>query len=128
MVSTKDFLTSINNKEEGFTQGDLQRFYKPFIINRIYSQFKENVYFINELNMCKNLGIENHFKILMAMIPKNKKRAKWLEKPNDDLKIVSDYYSVSLEKAELYLKILGKVQLDCIRSKLDYGGKGTKNG
>ena len=109
----KDIMNDINEKE-----------YAPFLVNRSLSYHQDCILYANEMNRRFDISHKLQYHYLLNTIRKRKRFAKW-SKPQliDDLNIVMDYYSVSREKAEEYLNILKKSELETLKKRMKKGGK-----
>lgn len=107
-----------------FTQGEINKDYKPFVVNRMVSGYRELVMFADEMNVRPNIAKEDQMFLYAELIPKKKRRALWSNlKVNEDLKVVMDYYNITQEKADPYMKILNHEQIQVLRERLNTGGK-----
>lgn len=108
-----------------FTQGEIDKDYKPFVVNRMVSGYRDLVMFADEMNIRPNIAKEDQLYILNELIPKKKRRALWTNaKPSEDLEIVMEYYNITQDKAEPYLRILTPEQILKLKENLNKGGKG----
>lgn len=116
-----DFISAINfTKDESFVEDD----YVPYVINKGLSFFADTVLYANEMNLRGDIPKNQQFKFLLNTITKRKRFAKWDKNVplSDDLKIVSDYYGFSIEKAREALRILTPEQISIIKNKNYIGG------
>lgn len=108
-----------------FTQGEIDKDYKPYVVNRMVSGYRDLVMFADEMNVRPNIAKEDQLVIYNQLITKKKRRALWSSaKVNEDLKTVMDYYNITQEKADPYMKILTREQIQALRERLNKGGKG----
>lgn len=110
--SKKDMMNEVNEKE-----------YAPFLVNRSLSYHQDCVLYVNEMNKRFDVSHKLQYHYLLNTIRKRKRFAKW-SKPElaDDLKVVMDYYLVSREKAEEYLKILKQRDIGILKTRMNKGG------
>jgi len=110
--SKKDMMDEVNEKE-----------YAPFLVNRSLSYHQDCVLYVNEMNKRFDVSHKLQYHYLLNTIRKRKRFAKW-SKPElaDDLKVVMDYYLVSREKAEEYLKILKQKDIGILKTRMNKGG------
>ena len=110
--SKKDMMDEVNEKE-----------YAPFLVNRSLSYHQDCVLYVNEMNKRFDVSHKLQYHYLLNTIRKRKRFAKW-SKPElaDDLKVVMDYYLVSREKAEEYLKILKQRDIGILKTRMNKGG------
>ena len=110
--SKQDMMNDVNEKE-----------YAPFLVNRSLSYHQDCVLYVNEMNKRFDVSHKLQYHYLLNTIRKRKRFAKW-SKPElaDDLKVVMDYYLVSREKAEEYLKILKQKDIGILKTRMNKGG------
>ena len=98
--------------------------YAPFLVNRSLSYHQDCILYANEMNRRFDISHKLQYHYLLNTIRKRKRFAKW-SKPEliDDLNIVMDYYSISREKAEEYLNILTKSEIETLKRRMKKGGK-----
>ena len=125
MADLKDWLNSINLTKEDITLDDPQTIkkYSPFIINKCMSAHLDCIMFANEMNLQSHLAKDLQYQFYLNSIRKKKRFSPWLRKDKiKNLDVVKSYYGYSNEKAIQALKILSKVQLNYIKTKIDVGG------
>jgi len=113
-----DYLKSINETKQDLSVGEnFDTEYPPFMINRGIAQGLDGIFVAEELNRLSGLDKELHYKFLLHFMTKKKRYNKWSKKeaPNESLKLISEHYNCSLEKAEEYLKILNEDQMARIK-------------
>lgn len=122
MPALFDFVNSINDTKEDLSEKDtFNSDYNSFMINRALAQSQDNLYIANEMNKLYYLPKEMQYKFLLNIVIKKKRYAKWSKKSVDkDILNVSQYYKVSIEKAQDYLKILSDEQLREIENILNF--------
>jgi hypothetical protein len=124
MTELKDWLNSINHTKEYIMEDGNEKEYSPYIINRCLSSFIDTIMYANEMNKYSLLSNRLQYDFFINIIRKRKRFSPWLRKDKiKDLDAVKSYYGYSTEKAQQALRILNKEQLDCIKQKLDIGGK-----
>ena len=98
--------------------------YAHFLVNRSLSYHQDCILYANEMNRRFDISHKLQYHYLLNTIRKRKRFAKW-SKPEliDDLNIVMDYYSISREKAEEYLNILTKSEIETLKRRMKKGGK-----
>lgn len=110
---------------EQFTQGEIDKDYKPYVVNRMVAGYRDLVMFADELNVRPNIAKEDQLFLYNELIPKKKRRALWTNtKLSEDIKIVMEYYNISQEKADPYMKILSTEQIATLKERLNKGGRG----
>ena len=110
---------------EQFTQGEIDKDYKPYVVNRMVAGYKELVMFADELNIRPNIAKIDQMELYKLLIPKSKRRALWSNpRKNEDREVVMNYYNISQDKAAPYMRILSRDQIQVLRERLNNGGKG----
>lgn len=125
MPSSSYFFNAISFTKDmkQFTDGEIEADYKPFIINRMVSGYRNLVLFAEEMNVHHNISKKDHLFLYMNMIPKKKRRTLWANKiKNEDIALIMEYYNISYEKAECYMRILTPEQVDHIKHRINTGG------
>ena len=121
----KDYLNSINHTKENLLEreGDWDKNYPPFIVNKCLSGFIDTVLYANEMNAHFNLDKDLQYSFYLNTLRKKRRFSPWLRKDKvTDLEIVKQYYGYSNEKASNALKILTPEQINFIKQRLDIGG------
>ena len=119
-----DYVKSITYTKQDIMNDLNESEYESYLINRALSYHQDCLLYANEMNRRFELSNRLQYHYLLNTIRKRKRFAKW-SKPQeiDDLKIVMDYYSVSREKAEEYLKLLGNNKIAILKKRMNKGGK-----
>lgn len=120
----KEILPSIlKTKKNVFIDGDYSD-YNPYIINKALSYHKDCIYYINEINMFRNIDKDMHYNYLINIIRPGKRGYKeWNKSVNDKrLSHIKLYFGYSDKKAKEVLKILTNDQIDEIIRKTSIGG------
>lgn len=101
-----------------------EREYVPFFVNKALSQYKDLIFYANEINQNHFIDKKLHYDHLFYLIPKrNRYSGKWSKKVvTDDVMLLSKYYGMSWQKAKDALKILSKEQLKFIKKEMEEGG------
>lgn len=98
--------------------------YPPYIINRCLSGFIDTVMAANEMNINHHLAPKLQYEFLLNIVRPKRRFSPWLKKEKlNDLEVVKSYYGYSNEKSRTALSILSDDQLNCIKLKLNRGGK-----
>lgn len=125
-VTTTTFFNCVSHEKDidTFTEGEIQKDYKPFIINRMIAQYKELIFFADAMNVSHDISKEHQLFFYNMIIPKKTRRALWNNKSkNRELSIIMQYYNLSQEKADPYLRILTREQINELEERLNIGGK-----
>ena len=124
-----DYVKSINQSKKNMMRGtendDLaEKAYQPYLTNRSLSYFIDTILMANEMNMRPDADNKLQYEYLLNSVRPRKRFAKWV-KPNEDndLNVIMEYTSCSLQKAREYLMILSDEQLLVMKEKLEKGGK-----
>ena len=126
MPSSSHFFNAISNTKDfdQYTQGEIDKDYKPYLINRMVAQYKNLIFVANEMNQRGGLAKEHQLQIYMDAIPKKNRQVLWINKTkNRELNIVMKYYNITQEKADPYMYILTLEQIDELESRMETGGK-----
>ena len=124
MPELKEIIKSINSEKnydliDAYNQSD----YVPFVITRIYSLHQDTVLIANELNVRPNLQKIMQYKYYVNSVRKRNRYAPWLKhNVSDEVKLVSEYYGISIKRAKQILPLLSKDDLSSIKEILDKGG------
>lgn len=118
-----EIINNIFEKTGGFLPKEVLTSYNNFMANRALSQYKELIFFANELNQL-NIDKDQHYAFLYHAIPKKKRFAKWNKNTDikSDIELVQEYYGYSYSKAKEVLPIL-LTKMEYIKSELNKGGK-----
>ena len=126
MPSSSYFFNAISftkNPDE-FTQGEIDKDYKPYVINKMVGQYRDLVLFANEMNIRKDISKIDQMLFYMEVIPKKKRRALWSSsKKDENVEVIMDYYNITQEKAHPYLKILTDNEISILKDRLNKGGR-----
>jgi len=95
--------------------------YNAFMVATGLGQHVDCILVANEMNKRPKVSKLMHYDYLRGAISKRKRYGKWIKpKPiNEDVKMLSEYYETSMEKAEDILSILTHKQLENIKSSLN---------
>ena len=118
-----ELIKNIFEKKGGELPPEALKDYSPFMVNRALSQYRELIFFADELN---SLSLEKnwHYRFLFNAIPAKRRFSKW-NKSDDDKKsieLIQQYYGYSYKKAKEALPLLVN-NLDFMRDALNKGGR-----
>ena len=122
----KDYLNSINYSKDYLMDEDpsWEKNYPAYVINKCLSHHMDTIAFANEMNRYPNIDKKMQYDFYINTVRPRKRFSPWGKKQKiDDLDLVKQYYGYSNEKAKQALSILSPQQLDCIKQKLNKGGK-----
>ena len=107
---------------------ELEREYKPFIVNRGLSFNHDTALFANEMNIHNNVDSKLQFDVFLNIIRPKKRIGKWIKRENNEiLDLIKGYYNCNYENAREYATLLDDSQLNIIKQRIETGGlKGTK--
>ena len=106
-----------------FTDGEIERFYSPYLIVRILACYQDLIPICDMVN-CMDLSKKDHFLFLLHTVPKKKRRMVYSRKSIDDrVNIIGEFYGISTAKAYEYSKILTNDQIAIIQERLNNGGR-----
>lgn len=97
--------------------------YNAYIVNRGFSNFEDTILHANEMNQRHGLFLGAQFDYYRAVLRKRKRFSKWHKADkNVDLDAIQQVYQCNRTVAKLYLKALGKEQLQAVHDRLVTGG------
>ena len=132
-MSPFDFVKAINETKQNLIGGsenpDLaETFYKPYVINKAFSYFKDTVMYANEINMYPNTDNKLQNDYYLNSIRKGKRYSKWHKKEEDNkIEAIMEYYNVNYARAREISNILTDEQLTLIKIKLIKGGNNVQS-
>jgi predicted transcriptional regulator len=128
MTNPFDYVNSITSTKENMMHGTendelAEKQYNSFIVNRALSQFKDTIFYANEMNLHNQLDNKLQYSFLINIVNKKRRYSKWAKKEqNGDIDVVREYFQMSNEKAKQALSVLNDEQLTIIKQKLEKGG------
>ena len=129
-----DFINAINSKtNRDLIRGSdnpqlMAKEYSPWQINYGFSMYIDCVLAANEMNMRYHIPHEMQNTYYINTIRPGKRFSKWHKKSkdSDDMKAVMEYYNVGHSKAQEFLSVLTKEQLDLIKIRIIKGGNSNE--
>lgn len=116
-----DFLNSINYTKKNILEEDilLEKQYVPFIVNKYLSYFPDTLMHSNQMNRVSFISKKDQYEYFINAIRKRKRYSKWKKKEDNIekeilLKNIMEYFECSYKRAEEYLTILNKSQINTI--------------
>ena len=99
--------------------------YKPFFVNRSISYQHDLIHYPNMMNENPMIEKKDNYDFLHQAVDKRKRPFRaWIKvKKLDDLAIVKEYYKYSNKKALETLNILSDDDINCLKQRLNKGGK-----
>lgn len=126
-VTPFTFLNTINTTKQDVMDEDNEKLYVPFVINKSLSYFQDTVMIANELNRWHRIPNRMQYDLLLNMVRKRKRFAKWAKSNvTDDLEAVKQFYGYSNRKAMTALSLLTAEQICEIKEKVNKGGKSKR--
>jgi len=133
MMNPFDFVKAINDSKQDLIRDsenpDLaETFYKPYVINKAFSYYKDTVMYANEINMYPNVDNKLQNDYYLNSIRKGKRYSKWHKKEDEPkIEAIMEYYNVNYAKAREIGNVLTNEQLDLIIRKLIKGGNNVQS-
>ena len=126
-MSPFEFINQINHGKTNLIDEtrDLEKEYKPFIVNRGLSFNHDTALYANEMNFHSHLDSKLQFDFFLNTIRPKKRYGKWLKRKkenNEVLELIKKYCKCSYARARDYALLLDDSQLDIIRQHIDTGG------
>jgi hypothetical protein len=129
-MKPSDFIKAINKKTNrdlirGSDNPDLMaKEYIPWQINRGLSFYVDCIILANDMNMRPHLTNIMQNDYFINTIRPNNRFSTWHKKEKDsvDMLAVMEYYNVGHNKAQEFLKVLTKKQIDLIKIRIIKGG------
>ena len=122
-----EFINQINHGKTNLIDQtpEVEKEYKPFIVNRGLSFNHDTALYANEMNFHSHLDSKLQFDFFLNTIRPKKRYGKWLKRKKEDnvvLEVIKKYCKCSYAKARDYALLLNESQLDIIRQQIDIGG------
>ena len=126
-MSPVDIINQINHGKKNLIDEtpEIEKDYKPFIVNRGLSFNHDTALYANEMNFHNHLDSKLQFDFFLNSIRPKKRYGKWLKRKKEDnqvLDLIKEYCKCSYAKARDYALLLNDSQLDIIRQHIDTGG------
>jgi hypothetical protein len=103
--------------------GQTEKAYAPFVVNRCMSYFPDTLLHANEMNRLNFLDKKVQYDYYLRSIRSRKRFSKWFKKEDsEDIDRVKQYYGYSDKRAREAIRILTPEQLKNIKKELDIGG------
>jgi len=126
-MSPFDIATALVKTKDGIyeTEGQFQKDYNPFMVNRILSNSQKTVLYGDVINQCPHIDKKLQHDFYLYAIPKQSTRLGWSKKESVDidtgvLEFVQSQYGTNQKRS---LEIIGIVGVDNIREHMKFGGK-----
>jgi hypothetical protein len=121
-LSPFDIASNINNKSGQLDVNEVG--FDAFVVNRVFSNTRDSIFFANEMNQCYNLPKDMQYQFYYHGLPKKSRYGKWNKNQDDksELEVIQDYFGYSRNKAKQVQTLL-RPHLDGIRLELEKGGR-----
>lgn len=121
----KEIIPSILEKNEYVLEGEEEKSYSPYMVNKALSAHIDCLHHSNQMNMNHHLDKKLQYDYLFHSIRKYKRRyQKWMKyNESSDIQLIKEYYGYSTLKAKQVLSLFTKEEIKKISEKLDKGGK-----
>lgn len=123
-----EYSTSILKKtkiEE--TPEEFEKFYSPFVMNRLFSCDIQTALIANEMNMNFGYSKKMHFDFMTLAVQKSNKFIKYdakKEKKDKNIEYIMNFYSVNSETAKQYVRLISDDEMKKIEDY--YENRGIK--
>lgn len=122
-----DFVKSINYQKQDLLEddhdGELEREYIPYIVNKALSFTPDTMLQANEMNCKPFLDKKLQYHYLLNIIRKKNRFGKWIKHETlEKIDIIQQYYGYSIEKAKQVEPIFSNSDIDTIKRLLEKGG------
>lgn len=119
-----DFLGALNNTKEDMMRTndpEVLKSFEPFMVRRGLAQSKDTLVVAERMNLLHGITPWMQWNLAFHTIPARKRYDKWAKKGalDPDVKMLSEYFYISHEKASEYLKFLPAEALAEIRTKVE---------
>ena len=126
-MSPFEFINQINYGKKNLIDEtpEIEKDYKPFIVNRGLSFNHDTALYANEMNFHNHLDSKLQFDFFLNSIRPKKRYGKWLKRKKEDnqvLDLIKEYCKCSYAKARDYALLLNDSQLNIIKQRIDKGG------
>lgn len=121
-LSPFDYANTINKKTEHLT---VDKNFQTFIINKLYSNTQDSVFYANEANMfTSNMTEQMVYDFYWHGLPKATRYGKWFKAEKDDnpevIEYVMNYFNYSRKKAILAIENFDAETLEAIQEDIFY--------
>ena len=123
-----DFLTPLSFSKTNLIRTaddpeEAERAYKPFMVNRNFSNYHDTILLASEMNISNELDGKLQHDFYFFAISRRKRFAKWAKpEKTADVELIQAVYGYSVRKAIRALKCLRPEDIEQIRQSLDEGG------
>ena len=124
-MSPFDITNSICATRDNIWGEEVERDYKPFMINRALSYHYDTIMYAQAMNARSHIPAQQQYDFLrMSIQPKKKRFAKWSKREKDEqISVLTEAFKISPKLAQSYASLLNTEEIDKIKSLLDKGGR-----
>ena len=128
-MSPFDLSKTILQKTEHMDHEEVRKIYSPFMMNRIFSNSQQTVFFANEMNQCWQLPPEMQYDFYYYGLPRINRYFPWPKKDKNlefKIDLVKRRYNYSTLRAKEVIPLIDELDLwDEIEEYLSQGGAQT---
>ena len=121
-----DFLTPMSLSKKHLIDEDpeYESAYKPYMVNRNFSNFQDTVMLVNEMNQYPNTDPRMQHDFLFYTMDKRKRwSGKWGKRAtNEAVEVIQEYFGYSYVKATKAAECLTEAQIQTMKEHLSEGG------
>ena len=122
-----DFVKSINYQKQDLLEddldGELEKEYVPYIVNRALSFTPDTIINANEINQRPFVDKKLQYHYLLNSVRKKNRFGKWLKADKlEKIEVICKYYGYSIHKAKQVESIFSDRDIEYIKSQLETGG------
>lgn len=118
-----DFVKDIQAGKKYLFNIETEKDYNPFIVNRALSQYRDCLFYANEMNKSHIPKRMQHDFLFHIIRGYRRPFIKWTGKSKDEtLEVLMEYFQVSMEKAKEISMILSEGEITMIKEQMNKGG------
>ena len=121
-----DFVKSINYQKQDLLEndeGDLEREYIPYIVNKALSFTSDTVLHANEMNLRAHSDKKLQYHYLLNSIRPKNRFGRWIKPESlEKIEVIRKYYGYSIAKAKQVESIFSDEDIKLLKSYLSEGG------
>ena len=122
-----DFVKSINYQKQDLLEddldGELEKEYVPYIVNRALSFTPDTIINANEINQRPFVDKKLQYHYLLNSVRKKNRFGKWLKADKlEKIEVICKYYGYSIHKAKQVESIFSDNDIAYLQSQMETGG------
>ncbi|AER70238.1 clamp loader of DNA polymerase [Salmonella typhimurium phage PhiSH19] len=126
-----DYLGALNSTKENLLMTEdpeIRKAFDPFMTRRGLAQSKDTLVVAEQMNRFHAITPWMQWNLAFHSIPAKRRYGKWSKKGamDPDVKLISEYYYISPEKASEYVRFLPKEVLAEIKAKVERSNSNEK--